>query len=177
MKRKNNIYELAEMESDWAEASSIVQIKLWDKSIILVRTHFTGNLKIPLETIWAMFNLDVKKETVRLCKYPLAITGLTWVKTNHINSLPPTLFMDLDAIPYYLSTVPTEGMAEEAVQIITYISEVARGKLADYFRLGKNNLDRRFEYLQGTEKYLFDVDNLDRKCKKGPDDDNDAIPF
>jgi hypothetical protein len=175
MTKKDNIFDLAEMKSDWGEPMAIVRIKLWDKSITLVRTHHNGNMMIPLETIWEMFNLDVDQESERLCRYPLVKTGMTWVKLDPITSQRQTLYMDVDVLPYYLSTVPTVGMNEESAQILIFISEVARGHLADFFRLGKNNLDRRLDYLHGIEEYSFEMRQFKKDLNKG--EDEDSIPF
>ena len=172
----NNIFALAEIEAAWAKPISLVRMRLWDKSITLVRTHRRGHLMIPLETVWAMFNLDVQQETARICQYPIAKTGLTWIKSEHIDSPDPTLYLDLDALPYYLSTVPTADMEDPSAKIIVYIAEVARGKLADYFRLGQHNLDRRFEYLQGVEENWLGLKGFGGDQESEAEDD-DAIPF
>jgi hypothetical protein len=113
---------------------------------------------------------------VRICEYGhLEIDAFTWIQTQEINGHEKTLCIDLDTIPYYLSTVPTQGMEDETVELINRISYIARAKLADYFRIGRNNLDKRFEYLQGLEEFLYDMEKLDReeKLNEQPGEENE----
>ena len=150
--------------NDAYKADAVVRIKLWDKLILLFRRSKFKGYMVPIETVWAMFNLDPEKEAVRICGYAhLSLGAFTWIQTQDINDQPKTLCIDLDAVPYYLSTVPTPVMDDESAELINRISIIAQAKLADYFRIGKNNLDKRFDYLYGLEEFLFDMTTLDQE--------------
>jgi len=163
-----NIYKDREYDNDY-EPEAVVRIKLWDKLILLFR-RFDRYL-IPVETVWGMFNLDSKKEAVRICDYAnLSSEAFTWIKTREINGQEKTLCMELGAVPYYLSTVPTRGMDKDTAEVFVRISEIAWGKLADHFRIGRNNLDKRFEYLNGLDEFLYDMEKRDREDGQNGED-------
>ena len=148
------------------EPDAVLRFRLWDKSILLFRRRNFKGYMIPIETVWAMFNLDPEKEVVRICEYShLRMDAFTWIQTRDINNQTQTLCMDLDAVPYYLSTVPTREMEDETAELINRISYIARAKLADYFRIGRNNLDKRFEFLYGLEEFMLDMEKFDREEK------------
>ena len=170
-----NIFSDKEFDNVF-KPDAVVRFKLWDKSILLFRRSKSRGYLIPIEMVWAMFNLDAEKEAVRICDYGyFECEAFLWIDTQEINGQDKTLCMDLDAIPYYLSTVPTQGMDEIAAELINRFSIIARAKLADYFRMGRNNLDKSYECLQGLEEFMYDMEKLDReeKLKEWEEEAND----